>query len=899
MEGIVAVNKKIGFIINQTHMDIEWYLSLDGFAPWFVETIEILKKVTSSEPDYKSFVLDGCVFPLEEAIRRKPTLETDACRLVKEGKLAVGPFYTQYDELIPAGESIIMNCLWGKRSAEEFGKNSCAGYLPDNFGHPAQLPQIMRGFGIDSLIFMRGKTRECSEKEFIFVGPDGSKLYAVNTEYNNGFSIYQNKNNKEHISTPFMMPYLKPIMFDYTVLKDITRHIDKEGIAQQFIANVRAWAKDYPTGVIPLFCGSDHCPPNEGISDTIKLANELADDIEFRMGDITEYADLLRERMEKLPLYHYEGDLLGYVSDVRFFGVHTSRIYQKVKNFECEKQMFSYALPLDAFSVALGMETDKIVLDDAMKKLMLSITHDSIHGGCSDEAHIEIDYRYSSVAQNCATSSDAALKRISAKMGATVEGDGHFLVYTPVLRQQAPTYAYLNVGDGDVDIYDEKGNLIPSEIVPRTPALLNINGDPYYHSSFEECVKRVNFNVNAKTPGVATYTYKRKETQPVYAMKKEGNAIENEYIKIVAEGCNVILIDKQSGKRWENIAMLRDEADAGDEFDFSTPWIDGEIIDSTKSATKIRTHVNNGDMVSTLTVEFELYLPEYLCDDDGRSEEKIRMPFKLTYTLYNGIKRADVKLQFENRAKDHRMRLHLPRLKTNSRITTGGLFMSNEYNPDKNLGEVGNSGHNCRELPFHDYIAEHTEDGGLATAFRGLYTYEVYEESIAVTILRSVGILFKENLRERRTGCVGLVYVPDAQCIRPLTLEWCHIPFEVTDVDSAFTDTVESYLAPPQTYTMKDPVIAGGPTFFAPFEIDADQNIKLSAIRQSIDGEYMLLRVYESDGNEGTIRVKLDSMYQEAFTAGLDESKQDKLVVTDGCIEVKIAPHKIVTLLFK
>lgn len=38
------------------------------------------------------------------------------------------------------------------------------GYVSDTFAHVAQLPQILRGFGIDSFVFMRG------------MGDEGEKL---------------------------------------------------------------------------------------------------------------------------------------------------------------------------------------------------------------------------------------------------------------------------------------------------------------------------------------------------------------------------------------------------------------------------------------------------------------------------------------------------------------------------------------------------------------------------------------------------------------------------------------------------------------------------------------------------------------------------------------------------
>ena len=73
---------------------------------------------------------------------------------------------------------MIRNCLCGKRRAEAYGGWMRAGYLPDNFGHPLQMPQILQGFGIDSLMFMRGMPEVPGghPDEFIYCGIDGSEV---------------------------------------------------------------------------------------------------------------------------------------------------------------------------------------------------------------------------------------------------------------------------------------------------------------------------------------------------------------------------------------------------------------------------------------------------------------------------------------------------------------------------------------------------------------------------------------------------------------------------------------------------------------------------------------------------------------------------------------------------
>jgi alpha-mannosidase len=45
-------------------------------------------------------------------------------------------------------EAHIRNLLQGDRTARKFDPKMMIGYIPDWFGHIGQLPQILRGFGI-------------------------------------------------------------------------------------------------------------------------------------------------------------------------------------------------------------------------------------------------------------------------------------------------------------------------------------------------------------------------------------------------------------------------------------------------------------------------------------------------------------------------------------------------------------------------------------------------------------------------------------------------------------------------------------------------------------------------------------------------------------------------------
>lgn len=112
------MKKTKGFLIMAGHLDIEWYQPLRSYRFWTVETLDRLRE--AAKDGFPAYTLDGQVYPLEEYLEVSPEAEEEMRRLIAEGRLAVGPFYTQFDEWLPSAENMIRNCLWGKYGAEHF-----------------------------------------------------------------------------------------------------------------------------------------------------------------------------------------------------------------------------------------------------------------------------------------------------------------------------------------------------------------------------------------------------------------------------------------------------------------------------------------------------------------------------------------------------------------------------------------------------------------------------------------------------------------------------------------------------------------------------------------------------------------------------------------------------------
>ena len=87
----------------------------------------------------------------------EPALFERMRKLVKRGQWEnVGGWWTQPDCNIPCGESFIRQGLYGQPFfRDKLGGAALTGYNVDSFGHNANLPQILKGCGLDRYVFMR------------------------------------------------------------------------------------------------------------------------------------------------------------------------------------------------------------------------------------------------------------------------------------------------------------------------------------------------------------------------------------------------------------------------------------------------------------------------------------------------------------------------------------------------------------------------------------------------------------------------------------------------------------------------------------------------------------------------------------------------------------------------
>ena len=93
---------------------------------------------------------------VDDYLEVRPEAEERLRALAAAGRLSMGPWYILMDEFLASGETIVRNLQMGLGRGAAFGGVMELGYLPDMFGHIAQMPQILRLAGFHDAVVWRG-----------------------------------------------------------------------------------------------------------------------------------------------------------------------------------------------------------------------------------------------------------------------------------------------------------------------------------------------------------------------------------------------------------------------------------------------------------------------------------------------------------------------------------------------------------------------------------------------------------------------------------------------------------------------------------------------------------------------------------------------------------------------
>lgn len=777
--------KTTAHVVPHSHWDREWYLPFEQHRARLVALLDSVLELLQRD-DYTSYHLDGQMIALEDYLEIRPQKRELAKRLVREGRLKIGPWYILQDTYLTGSEANVRNLLVGMRMAGEYGGACRIGYLPDAFGNAGQMPQLFAQAGMKAAVFGRGvhltgrdgvsaPEKLCPRlSEFLWESPDGSRIPSVYFAnwYNNGMEIPTK-------------PEAAKIWWD------------------QHLADAERYAA---TSHLLLMNGCDHQPVQRDLPEALETARKLYPDCAFLQSSLEDYADAVLSSLEA-PLEVIRGELEGQRTDGHGTLRNTASARWRIKalNRKNEVLLEKRAEPMAAMAGMAGALCDGDLFNHAWKLLMQNHPHDSICGCSIDEVHREMESRYHRSIQLGewlkAQAQDALAKRIAAKLPAPGQTGATLVVWNPGAWERT---GVVEVVAGVDRIYGTQDALAELRKHPKKAyRLLRSDGaeipcrvedlceqfgfelpDDRFRQPYFERRVRVTFEARS-VPAFGYDTYLLEEgsasgdkTSLVTGERRMENALLR--AEILEDG-TVDLLDKRTGRTYTGLGVFEDVGDVGDEYVFTKAL--GDAITTRGVPAEIRL-VEDDPFRAAFCVEHAMKIPacagealqKAVCAMEpretrqiGRSVELVEIRIRATYALSADSRQIDVRVETENVAKDHRLRMLFPTDIAGDKHYTDAVF--DVINRPDVPGENWINPSRCDRMQLFAAVAD--ERGGLAVSNRGQYEYEILDDrrTLAVTLLRAVGEL----------GDWGVFPTPEAQCPGPFEAELALIPLQGED----------------------------------------------------------------------------------------------------------------------
>lgn len=899
--------KKFVTIVSHTHWDRAWYVTFQEFRARLVRLVDRLLKIMAERPDYRVFMLDGQMIILEDYLEVRPQRQSELVDLCIQGRLKVGPWYVLADEFLVSPEALIRNMMLGHRVGEIYGGVSKIGYVPDGFGHVAQLPQILRGFGIDNIFFWRGLGAEGERlgTEFLWRAPDGSTVTTIWMPW--GYHNISNLGYAIHWGDTSQMTFDSDL-----ALRQIRKAVD-------------ALAPMGHTNAILLMNGIDHEEAEPRLPDMVALAKGELTDCEFNHGTLQEHLAKVREARPDLP--EFSGEFRwGKYSEI-LQGVYATRIYLKQMNHQVETLLEHYAEPLAVIAWMSGAKIPEGTQDliwTAWRWLLKNHPHDDIYGCGIDQVHNEMLYRFNQAEQICQIVVRDSLRQIAQETDFTCQDGMPVFVYNPLAWHRHE----MAVGDLDFEfddplaedfqVVDNTGQVIPYQVLSDEPV--------FWMETLKANRKRrvrVAFPVDVPACGYATYYVQLAQADPPESSEWEiySNGAENRFIsfKIAVDG-GLTVTEKSSGVSYLGLHHFEDVEDAGDEYSYCPCKI--SLTVSTQGVPASIRQVVVGPNLVTYEVLRTLEIPESLSEDrQRRSNRKVLMPITSRITLFYDQPGLFIETEIDNQARDHKLSVIFPTdlNPAQSFVDEAFAVIPRDIDLPDSTGWVEDPTHLMHQRSFTDL----SEGGrGMAILNRGLPAVEVTRQSggtqIALTLLRSVGWLSRDDLTTRRVAAGPLVPTPGAQCpgkfryeyaIFPHTGDW-HEVFPaayqyIAPLLIARADTHEGLELHEMNITRDDPSqvkaipwkrSGSNPDQVSFITTDAPELV-LSALRRSQDGKGFIARFYNISSQLISARFQTYHPLEKAWLVNLNEEREEQIPILDEhFLTVDVRGGQIVTI---
>jgi 2-O-(6-phospho-alpha-D-mannosyl)-D-glycerate hydrolase len=912
------------YFVVHTHWDREWYQPFQQMRARLVAMADRMIPLVESGT-IPSFHFDGQTIVLEDYLEVRPAMAARLRKLVRAGKIQIGPWYVLADSFLVSGESLIRNLELGMALARRFGRPLDTGYLPDQFGHIAQLPQILAGFGFRTAVLWRGVGADVTRSRFIWEAPDGSSVLTVYLPF--GYS------NGAHLPLESAESFVKR--------------------AGEIAERERPFSDGAP---ILVMNGTDHTEPDARLMTRIREARETSN-ITFEVGPLETFVNRLAAAgTDAVP--RHRGELRSPLRAHLLPGVTSARTWIKQRDFENCRLLERFADPLAALARLNGRGDGlDAFLDLAWRTEIQNHPHDSICGCSVDQVHADMRYRF----DQAAMIAENTVRRAAAEL---LERDA---AGEPMLAVFNPTFAARTVVSGEAELEDPgaphaliaaDGRRIPLAIDVARPerafevelaapefkamvaglsqptvlgrtvnryelrrtgegafeldlflsraAISDLDLDAFRRTIGAELPDRGKIRIRATNAARCAVAFVAGDLAQAgftrYRLVRDGSAasappdaaadsIANEFYRLRAIGRGVRIEDLRHGGTLE--LHFEDDGDRGDEYNFDPVPGSATVVEPAAASARV---VEDGPVRRRLALHLEYALAAGLSPDRRARESRTEtVAIDLTATLYTGLERIDFDARIDNRARDHRLRaaLRTPIPATDALHDTSFGVVRRALRAAEPPGVEDI----YPQVPHRTWTAVESAELSAALMSRGLYEVEVRPEpagsTILLTLLRCVGWLSRSDLATRREGAGPELETPGAQELGEHRFEWGVSAFRGRYQDAGLIQLAAAYAFPPRLFGARDAAGAG-----AEFLVRCDNpRVAFSTARPGERSGRVRVRVYNASPDAERARFEFPgaSRARPVDLAGRPAVHRALRRLRGGAIEVELRPFEIVT----
>lgn len=763
-------------IVPHTHWDREWYEPFQTFRMKLVDTFDQLLDLMEADPAYRDFLADGQMAVIDDYLQVRPEAEDRIRALAAAGRLSMGPWYILMDEFLVSGETIIRDLQMGLVRAAAFGGAMGVGYLPDMFGHVAQMPQLLKLAGLEHAVVWRGVPSTVTRTGFWWEAPDGSTVRAeyLPVGYGNGALLPEDGKSL------------------------VRRTEDHEKEIGSFLIDD-----------LLLMNGSDHLSPQPWLSRIVAEANAAQEDLTFEVTSLSEY--LRRAPVDDLD--HVKGELRSGSRSNVLMGVTSNRVDVKRSAALTERRLERRAEPYATLFLPPDRWPERL-LDLAWKEVVRNAAHDSICACSVDEVVDAVLHRFAEARQIA----DGIAARALTELGRSMAEPG-LVTVNPSSRPRSGVVE-LVVGADDPPGPDEQvvserfglpGTMALDAATMKTvlgmlqgPKLDNdawiqqveiteddtgidltvlVGPEERPGSAVEEAKQDLYTRLGARpettvrvrldqpairrivaraanVPGLGWSAFRAAplehpaRAEPTAATVAGTGAGASSGI-VLSNGLVTVAIDPRDGTfsidGMPGFGRLVDGGDLGDSYNYSPPHSDSFVDTPVMVAAEV---TEEGPVRATALVTTTYEWPEHVDEAAQRRAGKVVVTIATTLEIHADEPFVRVTTSFVNPSRDHRLRLHLPLpepatgSEAECAFTTVRRGLTAEGRPD----ELG-----IPTFPARRFVTA----GGLTVVHDGVTEYELVDidnpqdapkavaRTLALTVLRSTGMLSRVGMTNR------------------------------------------------------------------------------------------------------------------------------------------------------